>query len=240
MGIIERKKRILLNEPHLETVTGNGVSFVADRVASIQTCRLDLTAYQTGTGTPSPTNIRPVIGYKDFSVYHSGADQSNPDEYSFNWAAGRSLGAFNLITGVVYTQGYVVEYDGNKGWQAVGNKFYCPLQDTNFQQTTGSPNQICNMYPFAEITANGSAAVTQDKHFYLQRSSTLAYCRVWVYDTGYTLDQFKALLNQTPLVFTFPIKPTIAQITSTQIKAKRGKNHIWNSNNGSMEVEYWT
>ena len=240
MGVMDLRRDILLNEPHLETVTGNGVSFVADRVADIQRCRADLTAYQTGTGTPSPTNIRPVVGYKNFSVFHSGADQTNPDEYSFSWATARSAGAFNLTTGVLYTLGYVVQYNGNREWQAVGNKFYCPLSDTNFQATTGSPAQICNMYPFASIISNGSSSVTEDKHFYLQRNPTLAYCRIWVYDTGYTLDQFKALLNQTPLVFTFPVTSSLAIVTNTPIKAKRGENHIWNSNNGSMDVEYWT
>ena len=71
------------------------------------------------------------------------------------------------------------------------------------------------MYPFAEMTTNGSGQIAQDKYFYLQRHSTLAYCRAWVYDSGYTLAQFKALLQEHPLQITYPIVPQTYQLSST-------------------------
>ena len=240
MGIIQRKKAILLNEPEIKTATGNGVSFIADRVADIQECALDLKATQSGSGTPSTTNIRPITGYKNFSVYQSGSDPSEKSTYSYSWLTERGDGTLNLINGFLWSYQFVLRVDGNSGWNNVGSKFYFNIADSYFQNSTSTANQICNMYPFAGFITNGSVAVTQDKHFYLQRvATTLSYCRIWVYDSSLTIDQFKAMLNHTALEFTYPVR-VAAYITSYQLKAIRGENNIWNSNNGDITVKYWS
>ena len=242
MGVMDNRRAILLNEPHIETAAGRGVAFMADRAAKIEECTIDLTAAQSGTGTPSPTNVRPITGYKDFSVFHS--DGQNQQEYTFSWQRERALGTYDMISGILYTTGYVLQLRGGDGWQSVGSKFYYQIPSafvSDYQQSITVDEQRCNMYPFASVIGNGSVLVTMDKHFYLQRDKNNAsYCRVWVYDSDYTLEQFKALLNQTPLLVTIPVSSARVVLTPIPIKAFRGQNSIWNSNNGEMTVKYWT
>ena len=236
------RRRIMLNAPQEKTATGTDVVFRTDIPANLTECKLYFDFLQSGSGTPSPQNVRPISGWKDFSVYHSGENKQDADTYSFSFSGTRYGGFFSLPgngnNALVYTDRTIVTLSGDDGWNAVGSKFYINIRDTNFQNSTSKDAQICNMYPFDKIDSNGSAGVTKDKHFYLQRTSTLDWCRVWVYDTSYDLAGFKALLNATPLRVTLPIVPYWSGITKTNIKAKTGVNHIWNSNGGNMEVKY--
>lgn len=64
MGMIERKKAILLNEPHLETVQSGNTSdsaqiaaFRTDMATKLKSLKAYFSPVQSGSGDPSPTNI---------------------------------------------------------------------------------------------------------------------------------------------------------------------------------------
>ena len=149
------------------------------------------------------------------------------------------------MNGTITHNALLIGFTGDAGWSNVGNKFYVPIKNNDvsiaekFQATTGFPEMKCNMYPFDRIDSNGSAGVTKDKHFYLQRTSNLDWCRVWVYDTAYTLEGFKALLNSTRLLVTVPIPPETYALTGDMVKTLAGQNVFWTDSNGPMEIEYW-
>lgn len=234
------RRQILLNEPSIKTVTGNGVSFIAYRSAAIVSCELELQAVQAGSGTPSTTNVRNIIGYDTFDVYHADG-QGAVQSYSYSFATSRPKGNLDIVNGALYSEGYLHILSGDAAWSSVGSKFYFNIRDSKFQNSRVIDDQISNMYPFAGFINAGSAAVTEDKHFYLQRDrSNLNYCRIWVYDTDFTLSQFKEMLTQTPLQFTFPVEPYSTQLTAYPLRAFRGENRIWDSNNGIITAEYWT
>lgn len=161
-----------------------------------------------------------------------------------NWESEAGIqysGNIDLVTGVLTIDRAYAEIGekfNNNSWANVGNKFYINLNIPAFQQSTSLDDQYCNMYPFAEINNSGSGGVTKDKYFYLQRNpSTLAYCRVWVYDTDYTLAQFKALLQEHPLQVTYPIVPQTYQLSSTQVKSFSGVNRLQSNGNG-LEIVF--
>ena len=402
MGVIlERKKRILLNEPHLVTSTPAGIAnFSTDLIAPLKSCKVEFSPVQSGSGDPSPNNVRPIsgrtgcnvtrcgknrlsitanmeiksvntgydntlprdttpgilypnissnnywlgtktnafvqevqnggltfqsndsaygvgtfvpvipqmtykisytdvnskvqmrIGYYDINGYFTGTyriigngeaftapsnvynaiivatpktDYRNQlitisnlqlelgsivtpyEPYTgstipITWSSAGTIygGYVDLIAGKVVKTTARISLDGSADWQAVGNKFYCPLPYTDYQESTDTSAQACNMYPFAEVIYYGSAVVTQNKHFYLQRHDEyINYCRVWVYDTGYSLSQFKALLNQTPLVFTYPVTESVVSLDPIELKTLRGVNNIWSDTNGNITVKYW-
>lgn len=72
MGIIARKKRILLNEPHLETASGGVANFKTDLKAPLKECKISFLPKQSGSGDPSPTNIRPITGWDGVSITRCG------------------------------------------------------------------------------------------------------------------------------------------------------------------------
>ena len=93
MGVIEARRRIMLNEPHIVTPTAaNPVSFSTDMIAPLNECRAWFAPVQSGTGDPSPQNVRPITGWTGTTLYHSGTDTSNPTTIPVTFpATGKNL-----------------------------------------------------------------------------------------------------------------------------------------------------
>lgn len=154
-------------------------------------------------------------------------------------------GSLDLTTGVLTVGRKSVTLDGDTEWYVSGtSKFYTHLDDPLFYIATeyDSVQQYGNMWQWQKTQSTGSADVTVNKRFYLQRVApevgVAAWNRVWVYDTDYTLTTFKELLNETPLQVTYSIEPYTVQLTPTQITALLGDNVIWTDTNGSNTAVY--
>lgn len=237
-SLMESRRRILLNTPHIEYASGPVAHFNTDMAAKLEECMVNFLPKQAGSGEPSPSNVRAISGWDRIVLSHSGADTTNPDQTAVAFPDTVYGGYIDLMTGELIVDKKLITLTGNSGWSAVGSKFYAQTGETvPYYQYK---NQVCNLYPYAGSITTGSAVVTEDKHMYIQRSSTtLSYNRIWVYDTDFTLEDFKDLLNQTPLQATHPIEPVTYQLTPQQIASFRGINNIW-SDAGDVEVKFWT
>ena len=72
-----------------KTVTGNPI-VIDDADGEVKSLNVELTPIQEGTGTPSPTNIRPISPHTSVDVRDTGVNQWDEE-----WENGR----FNVITG---------------------------------------------------------------------------------------------------------------------------------------------
>ena len=73
IGMMQSKRRILLNEPHIVKPTPAGVlQFNTDMAASLKSCRVYFNPVQSGTSDSSPTNVRPISGWTGIDVTRSG------------------------------------------------------------------------------------------------------------------------------------------------------------------------
>lgn len=81
MELIEARRRILLNAPHVEDTTPAGVAnFQTDLISPLQSLKAGFLPVQAGSGDPSPSNVRPISGWSGLTVYKTGqnlVDQSN-------------------------------------------------------------------------------------------------------------------------------------------------------------------
>lgn len=71
MGIIEERQRMIAAQPHLVTATGESVA-VNIAEPKVQKLAVTFTPVQTGSGTPSPSNVRPISGWTDIAVQMCG------------------------------------------------------------------------------------------------------------------------------------------------------------------------
>lgn len=86
-------------------VTGNPVEFSDGAAAPLVKCVTAITGYQDGTGTPSPTNVRPIVAYTGNTVSIVGEQTKDsgtlvPYGYSITWDAnsvGKYIGADGTI-----------------------------------------------------------------------------------------------------------------------------------------------
>lgn len=71
-SLIERRRQILLNTPHLETISDTMASFKTDVPALVKDCKVYFSPVQEGTGDPSPDNVRPITGWDGVTVTRCG------------------------------------------------------------------------------------------------------------------------------------------------------------------------
>ena len=69
---MEYRRRILLNTPHLETVSGSVAHFSTDMASKLKECKVNFLPQQAGSGDPSPDNVRSISGWTGCDVVHSG------------------------------------------------------------------------------------------------------------------------------------------------------------------------
>ena len=66
------------------TVTGNPVSFETNVAKPLSQCLLSFLPVQSGTGDPSPDNVRPITGWTGANAYLSDTGTDDPDKQTFS------------------------------------------------------------------------------------------------------------------------------------------------------------
>lgn len=107
MGVMEARRRILLNQPHLIDASGNPIAFQTDMAA-----KMGVKAYfspvQEGTGDPSPQNVRPISGWQGCNVTRCGKNLL--DMSTDNIEVGKYItatGEIGISDANFYTKSYV-------------------------------------------------------------------------------------------------------------------------------------
>lgn len=89
------------------TVSGNIASFRSAGMANIETLKVNLPVQQTGTGDPSPTNIRPLVPWTGINVYQRGYNIFDTD--NAGWVSGKYIndsGEVKSNSSYMYTSEY--------------------------------------------------------------------------------------------------------------------------------------
>lgn len=66
------RKKIILNQPHTESVIGDVANFTTNMKAPLKECKVYFSPIQEGSGDPSPDNVRNIIGWDGVNVTRCG------------------------------------------------------------------------------------------------------------------------------------------------------------------------
>lgn len=215
------------------TATGSLISFDAQAGGVFDSLSAPIHYTQEGSGTPSPTNIRPIIGHNSLSVYVSpNTQQAQATTYnvSFGDAGTVYTGTVDVITGVLtVTHGIVdattLEWVRESG--GVNGRYFTstsPVPFKGWQDDGGYAIAACNALRPAEYTASKSVAPANS--FWWNNAATGWRC---IYGaTTATLAQFTSFLADNNVVFYGELaNPLTYQLTPTQISALVGSNNVW-------------
>ena len=138
-SLMEIRRRMIADAPRLKYAAGNPIQIFADRAGKIRTALIIYDFVQGGSGTPSPSNIRPISGGADTVELHISSAQGMPDERTYIYQLQKPIGKgyFNFGT-VGVCEKRMITLDGDAGWAAVGSKFYISLSDTDFATSTAT------------------------------------------------------------------------------------------------------
>ena len=121
------KRKLILNEPHIETLSSPVCTFNTDMIAPLKECKLNFLPYQNPYSTPSPTNVVPIVGWN-----------------SIQFQTNRTLIPIvvnNFTSGQLGTSNGVINYLGNDTYEFVGSttdsgSVLIPIQPITFAANT--------------------------------------------------------------------------------------------------------
>ena len=197
---------------------------------------------QEGEGDPSPDNVRPISGRTGLTVFHSGADTSNPATISVNWQTEAGTvygGSLNVVSGELTVDRMYKEMLGNIPWQRstkYPGGFYVTTDvftengdsikiNTPFMCTHAKTARNLSEYVYGTCFMDGSVNIR-----IMSEESTLAQWASYL-DTQKT--------EGTPVSCCFWLSdPYTIQLASKEVNTILGQNNIWSDSGNILELEY--
>lgn len=222
-----------------DTATGNPLAFITDKAKPLKSLLIPFTPQQSGTGDPSPQNVRPIVPWEGLTVYHSGADTSNPTETDISFPSPVYGGTLDVVPGVLIngwgrvdlgSLTWEVRTNGNTSWfysEYVENLKIISSTSIVASIKTDRYKTVAAVYIY-----NGSAGdnvIGQDGDV----------PRIRIRDDSFNKDvtAFTTAMSGVYLYFELAT-PTEQTLTGQQITALIGNNTIWSDADGSMTAVY--
>ncbi len=234
-----------------DSASGSVAHFVdgADDVP-LKSLKVAIEPVQSGSGDPSPDNVRPITGWEAIKIYHSGADTEEATEYEISLASAGTVygGTLDAVSGVLTVDKGFVTLDGtqtiaNRNWRATSNSVgwlypYSVTQNVVPNSSAEVPDVISNRVKTASYSAayNG----TENNCVSLVYDTSKVYGLAVRYDnTLLTTDAaINAFLAENPIQVVYSLAtPLTYQLTAQEITSLLGINNVW-SDAGDMDVEY--
>ena len=255
--------RMLLHLPSLETASGS-IIYITDALSrKVEGLTCYINPIQTGSGDPSPDNIRPISGWTVVNVYRESSYDTEADptvtvvlEDVLGTAYG---GTLYVISGrMVVDRRY-----GIFGPQGSGVPFSIVTDPLTAYPNTyvysnsaiGSaiiPNEanqitraICTHLPSISRSQAGTGSSRTGIFQYHSGDNNqfrLAFPREEQFSTNEKLNEWfqSQIIAETPFAVCFPLNETIEyQLTQHEMTMLLGNNAIWHDANGDISVTYW-
>lgn len=230
MDLMDYRRKIIANSPHLKSASGAVATFSDGEDLPLNSLNVNIEPVQSGSGDPSPSNIRPISGWDAVEVH-------NGNTVVTTISLGQTVygGTLNPLTGVLTVDRAIVDL-GTLTWtyDPTIPRFYT----TGLQSKTSPVNNseamdgLSTLYKvvsfndlYVQRKENGSIAVSNNKI-------------VSIINTAYTDAQsFKTAMVGQTLVYPLAT-PYEIQLTPHQIRSLYGNNTIF-ADTGNASLEYW-
>ena len=217
-----------------DTASGSIASFPdgADGVP-VKSLTVNVEPVQSGSGDPSPTNIRPISGHTSAVVTVSPTtDAQDGTSYTIDLDGTRYGGTLDVGTGVLTVDMALKVFDGSENWtksSSASNGYYLYVNNPS------KKNGCVLVSDKFKYTNDFNTYKTQYGYCYSDGAINLSVDPVIA---GNTVTSFKEWLanNHTQIVYEMA-EPITVQLTAEEVTTLKGQNNIW-SDAGDVEVEY--
>lgn len=215
-----------------KTVSGAIVHITDADEAPLVRCLVDITPKQSGTGTPSPDNVRPISGWTEVKVIVSPTQEAT-DGHTTTTSLGRTVygGTLDVVTGVLtVTHGYMnyTNISTTSGVAVTGGwrcNFLCPDGDINKGKWTVQSAPTLSMFDSSKPLNEGGISKG-----YAANNYTVIVPNATSKETA------DATLEGLELVYPLATPQTYT-LTGQEVSAMYGENYIWGSS-GDVDIEY--
>ena len=188
---------------------------------------------QSGTGDPSPSNIRPITGHDDVTITQKDGNNTVVDTTTITFPDTVYGASLDVGTGVL-TVTYLKTTVGELNWGYTSGKFYS-TNNIGILKTTGV-TLISDTYKAVENIAGSGVAM--DNNSICGISATTGLDRIYITDSRYTDEtQFKTAMENVEIVYPLAT-PITTQLTPEQLNSILGENNFYHDGNGEIQVVY--
>lgn len=239
-NLMAMRRRVMMAQPHEEKAEGAVASFVTNLIKPLQvTCTLS--PVQSGSGDPSPSNIRPISGWTGCDVYDEAEyDPSATPKVNITWQteAGTVYGGtatLNRDGSVTVVIDRIKEvYDGvNKKCTYVGASGQTGNYASSLATDNGKQDNsiiISNM-----LKNNGSTSATVGNIYQNSSGTVIAVLQDQTLTTKEAVNTWLASNNlevvhaiATPLTYT---------LSASVLNSLAGQNNVW-ADAGDVSVRF--
>lgn len=206
----------------VNTVTGATVSVTdgADNVP-VKDLTIAITPVQSGSGDPSPDNVRPISGWTGANVH------VNDDVIAIDWQSTAGTvygGTLDVTTGVLTVDRAMVDL-GTLNWRANYTAVYSTaindiLPAVAPPYANRQSGAVCSAYAPDSQYSVSDTAMTDKRWLRIAKD-------FFIKDTSYAdAASFKTAMNGVQLVYELAT-PTTYQLTPTEVSTLLGANNVW-------------
>ena len=246
VSLLEARRKILLNTPHLTSASGSLATFNTDLSAPLKEMKVHFSPVQA-SGTPSPDNVLPISGWDGVTVYNGQTVVA-----SITFPQTIYGGYVDLVKGEVVEEYAAVTLDGSFSpgifpWQSEISE-----KDTGeilvkalyLKRDTYDNKHYRNAY----LTAKCDKLVCTSNYNIVKRGcsfydgSSYSICLTLPKSMiGTTIEELNTYLNNNPINTVFERQtPKTYPLTPQTLKTLKGINNIFSDANGNVDVTYWT
>lgn len=241
MDLMDYRRKIIANSPHLSSASGAIASFSDGADLPLKSLLVDIEPVQSGSGDPSPTNIRPISGWNAVNV-------KNGNTVIATISLGETVygGTLNPLTGVLTVDKVALVIDG------VNIKFnyvykYGTLNRFGVQYPTGlapkytgstsycisdklTPSYICTI-AINTTRPEGYYGFPHTSAFFVSMPSSVI--------SGENTSEANAWAETNRPTVCYELDtPYTIQLTPQQVRSLYGQNNIF-ADTGNVALEYW-
>lgn len=245
IDIQKAKQKIIMNQPHVETLTGgNRLLFNSDIKSKMKQCKVSFLPQQEGSGAPSPTNIRTITGWVGLDIY------CNDTKYDVDWTndAGTIYGGYmDFINGKLFAEYFGFIADGvnvavDKGH--IKNSCYGGLISMdNYNFPDGDriiTNVYCNCFNPSNTQSINQLCIMEDDIFYISFypfSKTSEDTKT----VSEAVAETNAWLQQHPITVVYKLaEPIIYSFIPQQMTILKNVNTFYTNPKNNIGIKSWT
>ena len=201
----------------------------------VKTLKVAITPSQAGSGTPSPSNIRPISGYTEEVISVKDSTDTTQETYTIPFGQTVYGGTLDVLTGeLTIDRGYTDM--GSLAWFITQTgTFKAPVNDIKVATAAGLDSDlVCSIY--ANTTTDHNAGASQPDDSIWRYAGNTAH--VVAKDSAYSdATAFKTAVTGQTLVYPLAT-PTTISLTPQTVKALVGENHIQASTGDVLQCKY--
>lgn len=230
------------------TIINNPATFTTDLAKPLRRLVVPFTPVQSGSGDPSPSNVRPITGWTGLNIYHSGEDTSDPLTIPVSWQteAGEVYGGeLDALTGILTVEWAKYVFIGDEGFALLHNeqggeefnyfRWYFTSFTDRITNWNGMNTAIMSNYPVTnQLNWWYAGGIGKNSVAWTVKNNAGLCIRDDQYSTA---DELKAALVGQEMVYLLSTPQTV-QLDPVTLSTLIGENVVWTDTNGDNTIVY--